>query len=880
MNWFRRLRVVTHKEQTSRELDDELRFHIERQTEENAAAGMSPQEARRAALREFGAVEWLKEECRSSRGVDWAEHLSQDVRYALRNFRRKPGFALAVIALTAVGIGAATSVFSVVDRVLFRGLPYADAGRLVSLGIRIQWLEFDFLFAHSYADLRRDPGPLEAVTSWSGVSDCDLGGDRPVRLACARVESTFLPVLGVEPAVGRNFTKEEDQPNAPPVALISYAFWKRTYGGDREAVGQRIALDGQERQIAGVLPADFELPTLDHADVLVPQALPAKAQTGSRPLQIYGRLRNGIGAAQARDMILARAQTLFTEIPPDVRTHVQFHVRSLRDLQTGDYRTASWTLFAAVLAMLLIACANAANLLLARSVARQRELAIRVALGAGRSRMVRQTLTETMLLSVTGGVAGCAMAYALLRLFVVIAPAGIPHLSAASLDLRVLLFGIAASLLCGLAFGMAPALYTPKTTSLTGTRTTGSVSLLARRLLVGAQLAVSLVLLTAAGLLLQSLWNQQSISLGMRTDRVVTAQLTLGSRYAAPAAREAFYGQLAARLGRLPLESVALSDSLPPGGVPRSQPLFAPRVEGKPAFEDATPGIVVWRAVTPDYFRALGIPILRGRAFTEEDRRPGSRAIVISAAYARWLFGGEDPIGRRMCRSCRPEDEGRHPTIWYTIVGVSADARNAGLTDHNDPEYYLVRRHGAEAYEDAPMNTAVIVRGGAATGVMEGWLRSEIAALDPALPPVIQTFEKHVGELAARPRFQAWLLALFAGTGLLVAAVGMYGLVSFLVAQREREFGIRLALGATPAGIVRMILADALGWTAGGLVAGLLGSALAAWSLRGLLFHVSAANPAAYAAAAALLALPAMLAAFLPSRRAARLDPASTLRQD
>ncbi len=878
MNWFQRLRVVTRKEQTSRELDDELQFHIDRQTEELISAGMSPREAHEAALREFGGVEFVKEECRSSRGMEWLENLCQDVRYAIRNYRRKPGFALAVIAVTAAGIGATTAVFSVVDRVLFRGLPYADAQQLVSLGIRIPWLEYDFLTAGGYMDFRRDPKPLAAVTSWAGVADCDITGNQPVRLACARAESTFLPVLGVEPALGRNFTKEEDQPNVPGVALISYGLWKGRFGGDREVVGRRIEIDGRPVLIVGVLPEDFELPTLDRVDLLVPQALPANPPPGSSPLRIYGRLAEGVSPARVRQEILSRALQMFTEIPPHVRKQVQFHVRSLRDLQTGDFRAASWTLFGAVAAVLLIACANVANLMLARSVARRRELAIRVALGAGRSRMARQTLAETQLLGLAGGVAGCLLAAALLQLFIAIAPAGIPHLAAASLDLRVLLFALGASLLCGVAFGLPSALYTPKAEMMTGARTTGSVSLLTRRLLVGAQLAVSLVLLTCAGGLLQSLWNRQAVSLGMRTDNVVTAQLVLGSRYQQPSTRGAFYEQLEARLARLPgVESVALADSLPPGGVPRSQPIFAPMVEGKPPFDSGTPGIVVWRAITPGYFHTLGVPIVRGRAFTEDDRRPTARSIIISSSYARRLLGDDDPVGRHLCRF---QGDARNPTIWYTIVGVAADVRNSGLTDQNDPEYYLVRRRGSTAYDDVPMASAVIVRGGASSKAMAAFLRTEIAALDPALPADIRTFDKHVGELAARPRFQAWLLALFAGVGLLLAAFGLYGLVSFLVAQREREFGVRLTLGATRARILRMILGDALRWTAGGLVFGLAGAAAAAHSLRTLLFHVSPADPAAYIAAAAVLTSLALLAAFVPARRVVNLDPASTLRHE
>jgi predicted permease len=809
---------------------------------------------------------------------NWLDNLRHDVRYALRNYRRQPVFATAVIGLTALGIGATTAVFSVVDRVLFRDMPYSNSGRLVSLGIRIPWLEYDFLTAGSYKALLRDPGPLSAATSWAGVGDCDLTGDRPARLSCATAESSFLSLLGVRPILGRNFTHEEDLPDVPRVALLSYALWQNRFAGDRGIVGRKVDLDGRPTLIVGVLPADFELPSLDPVDLLIPQALPPNLPPGSRPLRVYARLHDGVGIAQAREALLARAATLFMEVPPHMRGQVQFHVRSLRDVRSGDFRAASWTLLAAVFAMLSIACANVANLLLARSAMRRQEFAIRVALGAGRLRMMQQTLTETLLLSVAGGAAGCLLAYVLLKLFIAIAPSGIPHLTMASLDLRVLLFGIALSVLCGVAFGILPAWYAPKARMLAGSRTTGSMSLLARRLLVGTQLAVSMILLTCSGILLQSLWQRQAVSLGMHVDRVVTAQVTLGSRYAQTAVRGAFYEQLEARVRRLPgVESVALSDSLPPGGTPRSQPIFALTVLGKPAFDSNTPRIVIWRAVTPDYFRTLGIPILRGRTFTEDDRRPAARSIIISDSYARRLFGSDDPLGQSISRF--PGDAS-HPPPWYTIVGVAADARNAGLTDDNNPEYYLARRHGFPAYEDAPVSSAVILQGSASAEAMEGWLRSEIAALDPAVPPVIRTFQKHVGELAARPRFQAWLLTLFASIGLLLAAAGVYGLVAFLVAQREREIGVRLALGATRAGIVRMILGEALRWTTAGLLVGLAGAAAATRSLSGLLFHVSPADPWAYAAAVLLLTVLGLAAAFVPSRRAARMDPAIALRQE
>ena len=870
MKWTERLRFVFRKNETDPELDEEIRYHVERQTEQNIAAGMSRREARYAALREFGGVEAIKEECRSSRGLGRLDSLLQDLRYALRNFRRNPTFALTVAGVTALGIGATTAVFSVADRALFRAPAYMQPEQIVSIGIQARILEYDFLTATAYYDLRREAGLLESATSWGGVVNCDLTEGQPVRLNCARVEPSFLPLFGVQPVLGRNLTPEEDREGAPPVAMLSYSLWKGRFAGQADIVGRRVPIDGNQHLIIGVLPEDFELPTLEKVEFLIPRALPANVRQGMYPSRVYGRMKPGVTIAQLEASLAGFGEKLINEAPPQYRKEIRLRVRSLRDLQVGDVRAVYWSLLGAVAAVLLIACANVANLLLVRSIARQRELSIRVALGAGRARIGRQTLTETLLLSLAGGAGGCVLALVLLRAFQMIAPEGIAHLASATIDGRVLLFAVGISVMCGLVFGIAPAMQTPRPESLTGTRTTASSQFLTRHILVGAQLAISLVLLTSAGLLLHSLWQRLSVSLGLRGDNVVTAHISAGLRYAKPASRLALYEQLEQRLQRLPgVEAVALSDSLPPGGVPRTQPFFALQVEGQPPFTQGTGGLVVWRHITPGYFKALGIPILRGRGFTEEDRTPSELSMILSQSYAKKIFPHQDPLGKRICRF------GGGP--WYTIVGIAADVRNSGLTDSNEPEYYLVRRHTPD---DAMLTSSVIVRSAAKPAVIESWIRAELASVDASIPPVFRTFDEHVGELAARPRFQAVLLLLFAAIGLLLAASGLYGLIAYLVAQREREVGVRLALGATPAQIARMILRHALRWTSAGLVVGLAGSAIAAWSLRSLLFHVSTADPAAFAGAVLVLVALALLAALLPSRRAARLDPMTTLRQE
>jgi len=522
-----------------------------------------------------------------------------------------------------------------------------------------------------------------------------------------------------------------------------------------------------------------------------------------------------------------------------------------------------------VLAVLLIACANVANLLLARASTRQREFAVRAALGAGRGRLIRQALTESTLLAMAGGATGCALAFLLLRFFVAIAPGGIPRLNQASVDTRVLLFTLAVSVVSGILFGLAPALHSAGAESLAGGRTVGSRHQLFRQALVAGQVGVSLILLAGAGLLLRSLWSLQNQPLGMQMDRVLTAQVTLGQKsYSDAARRTAFFDELEARLRRIPgVAELAISSSLPPTGNPLGSMLYAAiDVQGRPQFAGGTGGSVVYRSITPRYFAALGIPVLRGRDFQEEDREPNRSAIILSDALARRMFPGEDPLGKQI----RPGRSGP----WQTVVGVVGNVKNSGLTEPGDPEYYEVRKQAVGR------GAVVIVRSAMDAGTLARWVRAEVAALDPALPVEIDTMRQHLGRLAARPRFNALLLSIFAGMGLLLAAVGLYGVISFLVAQRTQEIGVRMALGATPGAIARLVLRDAAGWTAAGAVLGVLGSLLAVRWLQSMLFRVSARDPWTMAAALTVLSAVALLAAWIPSRRAARVDPMQALRHD
>jgi putative ABC transport system permease protein len=868
-NWFR-------KRHRAREIHEEVESHLAMRAELSRAAGMSPEEARSGARRQFGNAALIEEDVRRVRGLPWLESLGQDARYALRGFRRSPVFTAAAALTIALGIGASTAVFSLVDRILFRPLPYPQAERLVSIGMVAPSVDKnEFMMADGFVRFRDHQTPFSNVTSFGFISDCDLSERNAVRMRCAMVESTFLPTFGIQPALGRNFTHAEDQPNAPKVALLSYAFWKSRFAGDSGILGRSIPVDGQPTRIVGVLPRDFELFNLSPIDLLIPEAINEARPGTGRLFRAFARLRPGVTVEQARQAMRPFFEQERRFVPPQFQNEMRLVIRPLRERQIGDMRMASWTLFGAVLVVLLIAAANVANLMLARSASRRREWAIRAAIGAGRGRLFRQVLTESLLLASLGAAAGCGLAWVLLRFFVAAAPHGILRLDQASLDGRVLLFAVALSLVSGVLFGLAPALDTPAAGNMAAGRTVVSTRSLLRHVLIAAQIGATLVLLTGAGLLLRSLWNLEKVPLGMDTAQTVSAHFVIAKGYD----DLAFFDRLETRLRGLPGSPVyAISDTIPPFGGSRARPFFVLSVEGRPPLPEGAGGMVGWRYVTPGYFAAMGIPIARGRAFTEQERDAAELPMILSRELAHRLFPDGDSLGQHVLRSTGGD--------WHTVIGVAGDVINNGLDRQPDPEYYVLRKHikddtyNNRAPGDGWRAATVIVRSPLQPQAMATLLRGAVAELDPAVPVTVETLRERAGTLTVGPRFDALLLGGFAGVGLLLAAIGIYGVIAFLVSQRTREVGVRMALGATPSAVTRMFLRHAAGWTLAGVAAGLAGSLAVARLVGSMLFQVDARDPWILAAAPVLLAGVALAAAWLPARRAARIDPVRTLREE
>ena len=872
-----RLRFLIFRKERS-EFDDELRFHIKQSIAQKVAAGLSASEARRLALIEFGGVERTREQCEEQRPGWWVSTVLQDARYALRGFRRNPVFSISVVATLALGIGATTAVFSVVDRVLFRPLPYADASRIVSVGFVHSLERQEFLMGRFYNDWEDNQEPFEALASEGTMPHaCDLIENNPEQLNCNSFQAGFLPLFGVSPILGRNFLPEEDRPNGPRVVIISYALWKGHYNGDAHIIDRLINIDGSPARVVGVLPKGFQFPTLESDDIIFPMALNRAVQQTANggfgnPMRAFARLKQSVNIPQA----YAQMQPLFDSerkwFPAGARDEVRLSIRSLRDRETADVRSVAWILFGSVLAVLLIACANVSSLLMARGAARQRELAVRSALGGSRSRLFRQALTEAFLLSSSGAVAGLAMAYGLLRIFIGLAPTGIPFLANAHLDLRIAVFTVILSFACGALFGLASALQEPSPAALNAKTSISRSHTLLRRCLVMGQIAVSITLLSSAGLLLRSFQKIEGQNLGMQTGGVLTVKVALPSfRYDTSQKEMEFYLRLESALRRMPgTSAVGMADSVPPGGWEGEFRFSDLTVEGHEPTRPGTGGSVVSRRVTPEYFQALNIPVIQGRGFAEEDRTLTQNLVVLSRLLAAQLFPLSDPVGKRI--------QMNHVGAWFTVAGVVDNVKNGGLTQENDPEIYILRRYVGDDW--VGRRNVFLIDSVLPTSSIEPWVRSQIAALDPTVPVEMEPLSTSISRLADRPRFETALLGFFSFIGLVMGVVGLYGVIAFTTTQRTQEIGVRMALGATRSNILRLIASDGLRLVLVGGVIG-LGVALAMSRMfKALLFQVSIYDPVTFIAVPLLLCFVALVAILIPARAGMRVEPAAALRNE
>ena len=832
-----------------------------------------------AARRRLGNLLHTRESMRRVWIAEWWDALRQDAHFTWRSWRRQPGFALAAILVLGLGLGASSAMFSALDRILFRPLPYGDADRLVNVGMTFPATGGHspvLLHSREYQERWKPaPAPFIAVTTTADVGNtCDVTEQQPERLLCAAVESNFLRTLGVRVALGRDFTPEDDVRGVPSVAIISHEVWVRRFGADPGAISRTLDLNGKRIPVIGVLPAGFAVPG-GHSDILQPQQPYLFDRFDGALLAAFGRLKPGVTPEQAEaaiaPIIEATAQGSGGVRPASVPGHTSRpRVVPLRDYLVGDASRVAWLLLGAVAGLLLIACINVANLILARMAARDREFAVRSALGAGRARLARLAMTESVLLAIAGGGIGLLLAASMLRVFVRLAPSSIPEIDHASLDLRVFAVAGVLALAAGVAVGIWPALSVLRSGALQyGARATASARPRMRFTLVTVQIGVTVALLAGSALLLRTLWNLVAVPLGYHSERVVTMNVTPNLARYAPGTSGPFFEQLLERLGEIPgTVAATMSSARPPDGVALAGMNFP--VDRQPGAPDLVSPIRI-REVTPGYFQTLGIPIVRGRAFAEADRM-AQPAVILSQSAARILFPGRDPIGHTVRLPSENE--------WAEVVGVAREIRNTGPAEEPEPELYaLWRRKGSSVTSFSNM-AFFAIRTQASTADAAALLKQAVADLDPQLPVTIRYLDDEVARLTERPRFLAWLLSAFAGLALLLAAAGLYGVASYLVTQRTRELGVRIALGAEPVDMARQVIGEAVRWIA----AGAAGGALLAWSatraIESQLFGVAAVDPVSWAAALVVLGVALLTAVVRPAARAARVNPMAALQAD
>jgi predicted permease len=880
-----RLRALLFKSKLDEELDEEVRFHLEREIQENIARGMSPEEGRYAALCSFGGVERVKEESRDERGIRFWEEVWQDLRYGARILRRSPGFTTVATVSLALGIGANTAIFSVLYAVLLRPLPYHDPNQLVLIFSKSREDSREPISLDDYAILKSQSQSVEAMSIFyknTGFSRVNLTGTaEPELVQGGFVSSDFFPLMGISPQIGRLFTSEEEaQRNR--VVILSQGLWNRRFGGALDVIGRELQIDGIDFQVIGVMPATFQFPARETqfwAPITTNRYWldrPARDRTRSRGFyarwNVVARLKPDVPLqqAQAEMNILARR---LEQVDPDLNQGMSVSVLPLLVELNSNTRLALWILLAAVSFVLLIACANVANLILARGASREREMAIRTALGAGRVRLIRQLFTESVMLAMLSGCLGLYLAAVGVPALVALGPSDIPRLEEAGLDSMVLAFTLVVSLLSAIICGLGPAWKISqsdpsKSIKSVGRGSSGTIAFgRVRSLLVITEFALSVILLIGASLLIRSYLAIQSVGPGFEHENALAMRVILPTDTEAMR-RTAFLDSVQERVRALPgVSAVGGIDGLFQLGEARNLGLRS--VEGRTVEPQEQWTALTWKTISGEYLQGMGVSLLRGRFFSEEDGPNSPPVAIINESTARRYWPNEDAIGKRF----KGQDPRGRNDDWVTVIGVIGDMRSHGLDRQPTPYVFQwYKQFGA-------IPSDIVVRTIGDPAKFATTLRSAVRSLDQtAVLSQVTTLEEQLSEQMAPRRFQTSLLTLFSIIALTLACIGVYGVMHYMVVNRTHEIGIRMALGAQIRDVLRLIIGEGIKLALVGLLIGLVGAWALTRLMKNLLFGVSATDPLTFIVIALLLMSVALLACWIPARRATKVDPMIALR--
>jgi predicted permease len=869
----RQLRYLLWKPPIEQEVDSEVEFHLEMRTRDYVARGMDPATARAEAMRRFGDVERINETCRDigrrrdreMRFREWLAELRQDLAYAVRYLRTNPGFGLAGVLTLALGIGAATTIFGVANAVLLRPLPFRAPDQLVRI-YETNPSSDDFSASDpNYLDWRARSRSFAELAAYRWNAMNLVGDGTPEQLTTIGVAHTLFPLLGVSPAVGRAFTADEDRPGRPRVVLLSDGLWQRRFGGDRGVVGRTLDLDGQPHTVIGILPPRMGFAT--RADLWQPLAPDPASNRSNHTLGVVGRLRPGVTIDAATAEMRAIARQLGQQYP-ETNSEWGVRIESFRDWLIGpELRDRVVALLFAVGLLLLMACVNVASLLIARASTREREMGLRAALGAGRWRIARQLLTESLTLAAIGAAAGVALAAVAMPMLREVGGDAVPRLDQMTLDWRVLTFAIGASVVTGLLFGLAPAVHALRAglhgMLRSGTRVAGSGRL--RSALVVVSVALAMLLLVGAGLVGTSFLRLMRVDLGFDPEHVLVASISLPAERYANDRIASFHAEAMRRIAAIPgVRAAGMVNIAPFAGGNTAIPFT---IVGRAPAQPGEYSQASWRSVTPGYFAALGIRLKRGRLLDESDAEQGMPVIVISDTMAHRFWPGEDPVGKQI----QPQRARRA----FTVVGVVNDIRTQTLADEPAPVMYL-------PYRQVSLRSMwLTVRAVGAPASVAPAVQREIWAIDKTLPVAnVQPLTELVSEVAAQPRLTMLIFALFASAALALAVIGVYGVVAYSVAQRTREIGVRLALGAQPSRIVRRVLRHGLTLAALGIAMGVAAAYALSRFIAAILYGTEPTDVMTYGGVALLLATCAAAASLAPARRAAKVDPVTALRYE